>query len=87
MDDEIRLFNRNGNNIYLQKIGNFEYLLCGDLDYMRIGYDNKDKEKITFIDPDGGPYMHIDDFELENGGILSEIREDECNRYTFIFKT
>ena len=67
LNDKYVLDNRYGDLIQLIKQDGNIYLLDGDLNYMRVGY-NEDKT-IDFVDPSGGPFMRVgakwDDFTIE----------------------
>ena len=63
--ERIRLFNRDGANLFLvsNPEGTFWHFDVDDdhmyiLEYMRIGYA-EDNKTIDFIDPSGGPMVHI----------------------------
>lgn len=57
LKDKYVLDNRYGDLIQLIKQDENVYLLDGDLDYMRVGF-NEDKS-INFVDPSGGPFMRV----------------------------
>ena len=57
LKDKYVLDNRYGDLIQLIKQDGNIYLLDGDLDYMRVGF-NEDKS-INFVDPSGGPFMRV----------------------------
>ena len=67
LKDKYVLNNRYGDLVQLIKQDGNIYLLDGDLDYMRVGYN--DDKSINFIDPSGGPFMRVgaewDDFTIE----------------------
>lgn len=67
LKDKYVLDNRYGDLIQLIKQDGNVYLLDGDLDYMRVGYN--DDKSINFVDPSGGPFMRVgakwDDFTIE----------------------
>lgn len=67
LKDKYVLDNRYGDLIQLIKQDGNIYLLDGDLNYMRVGY-NEDKT-INFVDPSGGPFMRVgakwDNFTIE----------------------
>lgn len=58
----IKLYNRDGLNIWLEPIGKDLYTLKSDekskwgLEYLRVGLSD-DKNKYDFIDPPGGPFL------------------------------
>ena len=58
LKDKYILPNRYGDLVQLVKQDGNLYLLDGDLDYMRDGF-NEDKS-INFVDPSGGPFMQVD---------------------------
>lgn len=58
LKDKYILPNRYGDLVQLVKQDGNLYLLDGDLDYMRVGF-NEDKS-INFVDPSGGPFMRVD---------------------------
>ena len=67
LKDNYVLDNRYGDLIQLIKQDGNIYLLDGDLNYMRVGY-NEDKT-INFVDPSGSPFMRVgakwDNFTIE----------------------
>ena len=67
LKDKYVLDNRYGDLVQLIKQDGNIYLLDGDLNYMRVGY-NEDKT-INFVDPSGGPFMRVgakwDNFTIE----------------------
>ena len=87
LKDKYVLPNRYGDLVQLVKQDGNLYLLDGDLDYMRVGY-NEDKT-INFVDPSGGPFMRIDTkFDnfvvksiegIANVGFLFTLEEHETN--------
>lgn len=81
----VLLDNRYNNYNYLKKIGDKEYKYEGiNNDYLRVGYDNKDKHKITFIDPEGGPFLSIGSEVFGIEGKIAEINEVD-NEYIIKF--
>lgn len=62
---EIQLFNRYNNDIYLEQLSTepIQYKLCGKFNYMRYGKD-ENSENISFIDPEGGPFIEVGKFLL-----------------------
>ena len=82
----IKLNNRSGLNIYLEEVDKNVYAIKGNESYYRVGYQDKECTKIDFIDPDGGPFIKVGCFELNDGTVLNEIVEDESNRILFKFK-
>lgn len=85
LKDKYILPNRYGDLVQLVKQDGNLYLLDGDLDYMRVGF-NEDKS-INFVDPSGGPFMRIsskwDNFTIKsiegiaNVGYLFTLEENE----------
>ena len=58
--DKIKIKSRYNDTYYLTPINDIDYKFEGDVGYMRVGY--KDNfNTIEFIDPSGGPMMHIGD--------------------------
>lgn len=84
LKDKYVLDNRYGDLVQLIKQDGNIYLLDGDLDYMRVGYN--DDKSINFVDPSGGPFMRVgtewDDFTIEaikgitNVGYLFTLKEN-----------
>lgn len=58
--DKIKIKSRYNDTYYLTPINNTDYKFEGDVGYMRVGYKN-DSNTIEFIDPSGGPMMHVGD--------------------------
>jgi hypothetical protein len=85
LKDKYVLHNRYGDLIQLVKQDKNLYLLDGDLDYMRVGFNND--KTIEFVDPSGGPFMQVgtklDNFTIEtidsiaNVGYLFTLKETE----------
>ena len=85
LKDKYILPNRYGDLVQLVKQDGNLYLLDGDLDYMRVGF-NEDKS-INFVDPSGGPFIQIgskwDNFTIKsiegiaNVGYLFTLEENE----------
>lgn len=71
-----KLYNRYGDNIYIEQTNDpSKYYLKGDLEYMRVIFDDSNGEKIIqAIDPSGGPYMAIDHFELIDNGSVKKLK-------------
>lgn len=78
--------NRYGDLIRLIKT-DIGYLLDGDLDYMRICYE-QDNKTINFIDPSGGPLLQVGakwpEFEIEaieriGAGYILKLKENVLN--------
>lgn len=67
--ETIQLYNRYRNNIYLEQIDKNKWKLCGDLNYCRIIFDDNEMTKIKAVDPDGGPFICVDLFEIKNNKI------------------
>lgn len=78
---KIQLYNRYNNNIWLEKISDNMYELNGDVAYCRIIYEDNEMTIIKAVDPDGGPFMMVDNFEIE-GNKVKEI-VDLNNKFRF----
>lgn len=79
---DLDLYNRYGEKIWLNYIGNegydLIYSLEGNLDYARFIYENNEMTDIHAIDPSGGPYMAVDLFKIKDDTLtLSKIIETE----------
>lgn len=80
MKKRIELFNRYYKNVYLEQVSEHEYQLHGPEDsfqYMRIGFNNDETGKpdytdISFIDPDGGPFLQVGN-KIDNDKIITHI--------------
>ena len=79
----ILLSNRHKENNYLRQIKDKEYKYEGDLEYIRVGYSQKDKYKIEFIDPSGGPFLSVGSEVFGIEGKITEINKEDK---TFILK-
>ena len=53
------LFNRDGDNVYLEEIKPNKYLLHTPPQYMRVINSSRNKDLIMAIDPSGGPFISI----------------------------
>lgn len=60
----IKLYNRDGLNIWLERIGENFYMLKSDekskwgIEHLRVGL-SEDNNRYTFVDPPGGPFLDI----------------------------
>lgn len=79
----VLLSNRYKEHNYLRQIGDKEYRYEGDLEYIRVGYSTKDKYKIEFIDPSGGPFLSVGSEVFGIEGKIAEINKEDK---TFILK-
>lgn len=77
---------------YLEEIDKDTYKLIPELDYVRVIYQDNNKD-IFAIDPPDGPFMSVDDFEFNgtkvngfefNGKKLKEIKQN--NGFILIFE-
>ena len=71
--DVLKLYNRYGDNIYLEYIGGDEWILRG-VEYCRVIF-NKDPNDIKAVDPSGGPF-------LAEGGKLVEHNKEIVSVYS-----
>ena len=56
----IRLHSRDRTKNWLEYYEDKVYILHSELDHIRIGYaEGKNRRKIVFIDPPGGPFMSV----------------------------
>lgn len=62
------LFNRDGDNVYLEELKPNKYLLHTPSQYMRVINSSRNKDLIMAIDPSGGPFISI-------GNPITEINE------------
>lgn len=62
------LFNRDGDNVYLEELKPNKYLLHTPSQYIRVINSSKNKDLIMAIDPSGGPFISI-------GNPITEINE------------
>lgn len=84
--NNIKLYNRYGENIYLEQIEEYKYVLKGNTDWCRVIFSDKDMKDINAIDPSGGPYMSIGYFSIENDTkILNSIKENESGKFILEF--
>ena len=71
------LFNRDGDNVYLEELKPNKYLLHTPSQYMRVINSSRNKDLIMAIDPSGGPFISI-------GNPITEINETvkfiECKK-------
>lgn len=68
MDDNILLYNRYYNGLYLHHVKDNVYQLMGPDDaflYMSVGYTDNKCSDIKYIDPAGGPYLGVGTTILE----------------------
>lgn len=82
--NEINLHSRSSNKVYLKWIiGNKYELIAEGVMYIRFGLTEKDGE-YYFIDPEGGPFMQVGEFKIENR-ILKTIKREIINNKTKYF--
>lgn len=62
------LFNRDGDNVYLEELKPNKYLLHTPSQYMGVINSDRNKDLIIAIDPSGGPFISI-------GNPITEINE------------
>lgn len=55
------LFNRDGDNVYLEELKPNKYLLHTPSQHMRVIYSDRNKDLIMAIDPSGGPFISVGD--------------------------
>lgn len=84
----IRLKNDDNKNVYLEKIDENEYYIKGDINYIQVSYDVDEKKgtsKIKSIRPEGGPYIEVNYFKLDNETVLRSIDEIQSNLFKLTF--
>jgi hypothetical protein len=70
-----KIKSRYGVDRTINKHGKGWYTMEGHSDYIRVGM-TEDNTEVAYIDPQGGPFLHVgDDFE-KLGKIVSLIQED-----------
>lgn len=84
---KIKLYNRYNENIWLEKKNELEYSLEGNLDYCRIIFEDNECTIIQAVDPSGGPFISINNFEIDNNTkVLESIKENPSGTFTLKFK-
>lgn len=58
-DEVITLPRRGGEGVFLHRISEKEYELCGDLKYSAIHYGDEEYQEVVGLDPPGGPFLYI----------------------------
>ena len=58
---KIKLFNRYGDDTYLEQVEGDTYLLHADSTYIRVIYEEDKPGKIFAVDPPGGPFLNVGD--------------------------
>ena len=57
---KVSYYNRYGDNIIFEEKENNEIHMSGfNMEWIRYGWSNEDKNRITMVDPSGGPYITI----------------------------
>lgn len=85
--NNIKLYNRYGENIYLEEIEENKYVLKGNTDWCRVIFSYNSMNSINAIDPSGGPYMAVGNFSIDNDSkVLNNIRESESGKFILEFK-
>lgn len=84
----IKLFNRDGLNLWLEKVsGNF-YAIKSDeeskwgLEHLRVGLEDN-KNRYSFVDPSGGPFLSVGHKLKDDNGKKYIIKE--ISRRPFLF--
>lgn len=54
---KIKLHSRDRVNNWLEHYAGNTYILRSELDHIRAGYMDSDREMIAFVDPPGGPFI------------------------------
>lgn len=86
--DIIKLYNRYGDNIYLENLAENKWILRGG-DHYRVIFD-KSPNDIKAVDPSGGPFLSIGDkvegkeiieiVELLNIGFIFTLKDNESKK-------
>lgn len=85
MKDKIKLHNRFGDNTYLEKISDTEYILRHNSQYVEIGSQDKDDDlNLTFVDISGGPRLTVGK-TVENR-IIKSIKSPNYTDYIIEFE-
>ncbi|MGD8305011.1 MAG: hypothetical protein PVF17_00020 [Ignavibacteria bacterium] len=74
--------NRYNDQYRFTKNSSNSYKLEGNLAYFRHGFEDT-PDNIIFIDPSGGPFLHINNFSIDDNVINTIINEN--NEYLFYF--
>ena len=78
--DIIKLYNRYGDNIYLENLENNKWVLRGGDDYYRVIFD-KSPDDIKAVDPSGGPFLSVGD-KVEGKEIIEIV---QISKIGFVF--
>ncbi len=83
-------YNRYGDDIIFEEIGDEIHMSGFNMEWMRYGWSNEDKNKIIMVDPSGGPYITINSslglyFGDKKKRIIESIKIDNENKKV-IFK-
>lgn len=84
----IKLFNRDGLNLWLERIGENFYMLKSDekskwgLEHLRVGLSD-DKNRYSFVDPSGGPFLNVGYKLKDNDGKEYIIKDISIRPFLF----
>lgn len=87
LKETIKLYNRDGLNIWLEHITENFYMLKSDesskwaLEHLRVGLSDN-TNKYEFVDPPGGPFLDIG-YSLKDNNKKYIIKEISCRPFLF----
>lgn len=83
---KIKLHSRESINNWLEHYTGETYILHSELDHIRAGYMDSDKEMIAFVDPPGGPFISIGNVLDEVGKEVESIGHIKGKGFSITFK-
>lgn len=87
---KIRLPNRYGAFVHLERVGRGAFKLCGDFQYMSV---TEERDHIQAVDPSGGPYisvggkicgMEVKSIRDDGENIFIYVKENDCLKVLFL---
>lgn len=82
----IKLHSRDRTNNWLEHFAGNTYILCSELDHVRAGYMDSDREMIAFVDPPGGPFIRIGEILDEVGKKVESIHHIKGKGFSITFE-
>lgn len=85
-EKRIKLHSRDRMNNWLEHQDGNTYILHSELDHIRAGYMDTDREIIAFVDPPGGPFISVGNVLDEVGKEVESITHVKGKGFAITFK-
>lgn len=82
----IKLHSRNRINNWLEHFAGNTYILCSELDHVRAGYMDSNRDMIAFVDPPGGPFIRTGEVLDEIGKKVESINHIKGKGFSITFE-